>query len=60
MQNEIFDVLILFWNRTTRYSIWSTETLFIECRYRMTTYELRLATDCFHNNGVFRTMIFFN
>ena len=26
----------------------------------MTTYELRLATDCPHNNGVFRTMIFFN
>ena len=26
----------------------------------MTTYELRLATDCLHNNGVFRTMIFFN
>ena len=25
----------------------------------MTTYELRLATDCPHNNGVFRTMIFF-
>ena len=25
----------------------------------MTTYELRLATDCLHNNGVFRTMIFF-
>ena len=24
----------------------------------MTTYELRLATDCLHNNGVFRTMIF--
>ena len=25
----------------------------------MTTYELRLATDCPHNNGVFRAMIFF-